>query len=175
MEHFWKHKGKLLFLVPTWSFQCWLRLRALLHLWLLEVQVLSVLDGEVDVLQDDVESLLVRAVEGQEPDHAVVLDLDRTTVTTRGLTGTLGRSPPHQTTDGLCQLLKLCAPDAVRVILYHGVHVRVQIPAGRQHHQNMENCRRPLHLHTHNSLFDLLLGFRVEQVHFGHDVNLRDL
>lgn len=134
-----------MFLVTTLSFQCWLRrfLRALLHLWLLEVQVLSVLDGEVDVLQDNIDSLLVRAVEGQEPHHAVVLDLDRTTVTTRGLTGT-GWSPftsSHQTTDGFCQLLKLCAPDAVRVILYHGVHVRVQIPAGHQDHQNMENSR----------------------------------
>lgn len=63
------------------------------HLGLLEVQVLSVLDGEVDVLQDDVDSLLVCAVEGQEPHHAVVIDLDTTAVTDNHLTPP--RGPSH--------------------------------------------------------------------------------
>lgn len=143
------------------------------HLGLLEVQVLSVLDGEVDVLQDDVDSLLVCAVEGQEPHHAVVIDLDTTAVTDNHLT------PPrrpltssHQTTDGFCQLLELCAPDGSRVIFHHGVHVRVQIP---EDIRTVRTTGRRLDLNTRNSLFNLLLGSRAQQVHFGHDVDLRDL
>lgn len=46
------------------------------YLWLLKLQVLPELDGEVDVLQDDVDSFLVRAVKRQEPHHAVVIDLN---------------------------------------------------------------------------------------------------
>lgn len=164
--------------MTTLSFKCGPRLFLRgLHLWLLEVQVLSVLDGEVDVLQDDVDSLLICAVEGQEPHHAVVLDLDRTAVTTKHVTQTGWRpfTSSHQTTDGFCQLLKLSAPDAVRVILYHRVHVRVQIPAGPQDYENTETSPQHFNVSTENSLFNLLLGFRVQQVHFGHDVDLRDL
>lgn len=161
--------------MTTLSDKCGLRLfQHGLHLWLLEVEVLSILDGEVNVLQDDVDSLLICAVKGQEPHHAVVLNLDRTTVTTKHVTQRPFTSS-HQTTDGFCQLLKLSAPDAVRVILYHRVHVRVQIPAGTQDYENTETSPQQYNFSTENSLFNLLLGFGVQQVHFGHDIDLRDL
>lgn len=50
-----------------------------LHLWLLELQVLSVLYREVNVLQHYVNAFLIRAVKRQESHHAVVIDLDTQT------------------------------------------------------------------------------------------------
>ena len=46
------------------------------HLWLLELQVFSVLYREVDVLQHYVNTFLVCAVKRQEPHHTVVINLD---------------------------------------------------------------------------------------------------
>lgn len=46
-----------------------------LHLWLLELQILSILYREVNVLQHDVHALLVCAVKRQESHHAVVINL----------------------------------------------------------------------------------------------------
>lgn len=45
------------------------------HLWLLDLQVLPILNGEVDVLQHYVDTLLICPVEGQKPYHAVVIYL----------------------------------------------------------------------------------------------------
>lgn len=51
-------------------------MRLFLHLWLLELQVLSILYGEVDVLQHYVNSFLVCAVKRQKSHHAVVVNLN---------------------------------------------------------------------------------------------------
>lgn len=51
----------------------------ILHLWLLELQVLSILYREVNVLQHYVNTFLIRAVEGQESYHTVVINLDTQT------------------------------------------------------------------------------------------------
>lgn len=49
-----------------------------LHLWLLKFQVFPVLNGEINVLQDDVDALLVGPIEWQEANYAVVVDLNET-------------------------------------------------------------------------------------------------
>lgn len=108
-------------------------------LWLLQLQVFSVLDGEVDVLQHDVHALLICPVKGQEAHHAVVVDLDTHTQIaalwshTARLHSTpiapLINEPTHQAADGLSQLLEFGTPDGVRAVLHHGVHVWVQVPA----------------------------------------------
>ncbi len=50
-----------------------------LHLWLLELQVLSILYREVNVLQYYVNTFLICAVKRQESHHTVVIDLDTQT------------------------------------------------------------------------------------------------
>lgn len=49
-----------------------------LHLWLLKFQVFPVLNGEINMLQDDADTLLVGAIERQEANHAVIIDLNGT-------------------------------------------------------------------------------------------------
>lgn len=46
-----------------------------LHLWLLELQVLSILYREVNVLQYYINTFLICAVKRQESHHTVVIDL----------------------------------------------------------------------------------------------------
>lgn len=46
------------------------------YLWLLELQVFSILYREVDVLHNYVNTFLICAVERQESHHAVVINLD---------------------------------------------------------------------------------------------------
>jgi len=50
-----------------------------LYLRLLDLQVFSVLYGEVDVLQHYVNTFFICAVKGQESYHTVVIYLDRQT------------------------------------------------------------------------------------------------
>lgn len=45
------------------------------YLRLLELQVLAVLYGEVNVLENNVDAFFIGAVERQETHHAVVIDL----------------------------------------------------------------------------------------------------
>lgn len=47
------------------------------YLWLFKLEVLPVLNGAVDVLQDDVDAFIVGAVKRQEANHAVVVNLNR--------------------------------------------------------------------------------------------------
>lgn len=47
------------------------------YLGLLKLQVLAVLYGEVNVLENNVDPFIVGAVEGQETHHAVVIDLTK--------------------------------------------------------------------------------------------------
>lgn len=47
-----------------------------LHLHLLDLQVFSILDGEVDVLQHNVNTFLISAIKRQESHHAVVINLE---------------------------------------------------------------------------------------------------
>lgn len=109
-----------------------------LHLWLLELQVLSILYREVNVLQHDVNTFLVSAVKRQESHHAVVINLDTQTATAslqtliQNQTENHTHGFTHQTTDGLSQLLKLCASNGVRVIFHLRVHVWVQVPGGHE-------------------------------------------
>lgn len=47
-----------------------------IYLWLFELQVLSILYREVDVLQYYVNTFLISAVKRQKSHHTVVIDLD---------------------------------------------------------------------------------------------------
>ena len=50
----------------------------IIHLWLLNLQIFSILNGKVDVLQHYIDAFLVCAVKRQEPYHAVVINLEST-------------------------------------------------------------------------------------------------
>lgn len=48
------------------------------NLGLFDLQVFPILYGEINVLQDDVDALLISAIKGQEANHTVVINLEET-------------------------------------------------------------------------------------------------
>lgn len=53
------------------------------NLWLFKLQVFTILYGEINVLQDHVDALLISAVKGQETNHTVIINLKKTVIKQR--------------------------------------------------------------------------------------------